>query len=203
MDGLLRGPGVDGVCLHAIDGDSTRRRAGNTHCAWTVNDLTPIVAALEIDSKPFFGPVRRGVATSTPSMRRVRRSTAPEWLAGCNGCLLFCVRRGAGPKGGRHRYPASVRRPSRTASVFGHRCGSLDSIALAAAHGRVLFQSARCSATFRFSRFRLKVDQRTPHGPHGCALSLTRAAVARSSVAHATLGWHAAALSAAGLRGHT
>ena len=120
----------------------------------------------------------------------MRRSTAPEWLAGCNGCLLFCVRRGAGPKGGRHRYPASVRRPSRTASVFGHRCGSLDSIALAAAHGRVLFQSARCSATFRFSRFRLKVDQRTPHGPHRCALSLKRAAVARSSVAHTTLGWH-------------
>ena len=31
----------------------------NTHCAWSVDDLTPIVAALEIDSKPFFGPVRR------------------------------------------------------------------------------------------------------------------------------------------------
>ena len=44
----------------------------NTHCAWSVDDLTPIVAALEIDSKPFFGPVRRGVATSTPSsVRRV------------------------------------------------------------------------------------------------------------------------------------
>ena len=26
---------------------------------WSVDDLTPIVAALEIDSKPFFGPVRR------------------------------------------------------------------------------------------------------------------------------------------------
>ena len=51
---------------------STRRRAGNTHCAWCVDDLTPVVAALEIDSKPFFGPVRRGVATSTPSsVRRV------------------------------------------------------------------------------------------------------------------------------------
>ena len=44
----------------------------NTHCAWSVDDLTPVVAALEIDSKPFFGPVRRGVATSTPSsVRRV------------------------------------------------------------------------------------------------------------------------------------
>ena len=32
----------------------------NTHCAWCVDDLTPVVAALEIDSKPFFGPVRRG-----------------------------------------------------------------------------------------------------------------------------------------------
>ena len=42
-----------------------------THCAWSVDDLTPVVAALEIDSKPFFGPVRRGVATPTPSMRRV------------------------------------------------------------------------------------------------------------------------------------
>ncbi|CAH0369348.1 unnamed protein product [Pelagomonas calceolata] len=31
----------------------------NTHCAWSVDDLTPVVAALEIDSKPFFGPVRR------------------------------------------------------------------------------------------------------------------------------------------------
>jgi catechol 2,3-dioxygenase-like lactoylglutathione lyase family enzyme len=38
---------------------STRLRAGNTHCAWSVADLTPVVAALEIDSKPFFGPVRR------------------------------------------------------------------------------------------------------------------------------------------------
>jgi hypothetical protein len=37
----------------------TRLRAGNTHCAWSVSDLTPIVAALEIDSKPFFGPVQR------------------------------------------------------------------------------------------------------------------------------------------------
>ena len=31
----------------------------NTHCAWSVSDLTPIVAALELDAKPFFGPVRR------------------------------------------------------------------------------------------------------------------------------------------------
>ena len=31
----------------------------NTHCAWSVSDLTPVVAALEIDSKPFFGPVKR------------------------------------------------------------------------------------------------------------------------------------------------
>jgi hypothetical protein len=38
---------------------STRLRAGNTHCAWCVADLTKIVAALEIDSKPFFGPVKR------------------------------------------------------------------------------------------------------------------------------------------------
>ena len=38
---------------------STRLRAGNTHCAWSVSDLTPIVAALEIDAKPFFGPVKR------------------------------------------------------------------------------------------------------------------------------------------------
>ena len=35
------------------------RALGNTHCAWSVSDLTPIVAALEIDSKPFFGPVQR------------------------------------------------------------------------------------------------------------------------------------------------
>ena len=56
--------------------------------------------------------------------------------------------------------------------------------------GAVLFQSARCSATFRFSRFRLKLDQRTRHGPHRCALSLKRAAVAWCSVAHTTLGWH-------------
>ena len=38
---------------------STRLRAGNTHCAWCVDDLTPVVAALEVDSKPFFGPVKR------------------------------------------------------------------------------------------------------------------------------------------------
>ena len=120
----------------------------------------------------------------------MRRSTAPEWLAGCNGCLLFCVRRGAGPKGGRHRYPASVRRPSRTASVFGHRCGSLDSIARISSREQMLSRQRRCSATFRFSRFRLKLDQRTRHGPHRCALSLKRAAVAWRSVAHATHGWH-------------
>ena len=31
----------------------------NTHCAWSVDDLTPVVAALELGSKPFFGPVKR------------------------------------------------------------------------------------------------------------------------------------------------
>ena len=31
----------------------------NTHCGWCVDDLTPLVAALEIDAKPFFGPVKR------------------------------------------------------------------------------------------------------------------------------------------------
>ncbi len=46
------------------------------------------------------------------------------------------------------------------------------------------------AATFRLSQFRLKVDQRTRHGPHRCALSLKRAAVAWRSVAHTTLGWH-------------
>ena len=61
----------------------------NTHCAWTVADLTPIVAALELDSKPFFGPVRRGVATSTPSMRRVpsRRCGAPT---ACSSSTSSC-----------------------------------------------------------------------------------------------------------------
>ena len=52
------------------------------------------------------------------------------------------------------------------------------------------FSSARCSATLRLYRFRLKLDQRTPHGPHRCALSLKRAAVSWRSVAHTTLGWH-------------
>ena len=88
---------------------------------------------------------------------------------------------------GRRRAAVNGQAPLR---FCGDRCGSVYSIALAAAHGRVLFQSARCSATFRFSRFRLKVDQRTPHGPHRCALSLKRAAVAWRSVAHTTHGWH-------------
>ena len=56
--------------------------------------------------------------------------------------------------------------------------------------GAVLLPSSADAATLRFSRFRLNVDQRTPHGPHRCALSLKRAAVAWRSVAHTTLGWH-------------
>ena len=71
----------------------------------------------------------------------------------------------------------------------GHRCARLTRL-LSLQRMSSVVQSARCSATFRFSRFRLKVDQRTPHGPHRCALSLKRAAVAWRSVAHTTLGWH-------------
>ena len=70
---------------------------------------------------------------------------------------------------------------------FGDRCGSLDSIALCCC---LLSNVDARAATLRFSQFRLKLDQRTRHGPHRCALSLKRAAVARSSVAHTTLGWH-------------
>ena len=51
------------VCVHSHYAADDDMRAWtvfcNTHCAWSVSDLTPIVAALEIDSKPFFGPVRR------------------------------------------------------------------------------------------------------------------------------------------------
>ena len=54
----------------------------------------------------------------TPSTRHVRRSTAPEWLAGCNGCFMLCERRGVGPRGGRYRQLASTRRPASTASVL-------------------------------------------------------------------------------------
>ena len=58
----------------------------NTHCAWSVADLTPIVAALEIDSKPFFGPVLRAdgssstssCPTTTTSRSTRSRSTAPS-----------------------------------------------------------------------------------------------------------------------------
>ena len=56
--------------------------------------------------------------------------------------------------------------------------------------GECCFRAPDAPQHFRFSRFRLKVDQRTPHGPHRCALSLKRAAVAWRSVAHTTLGWH-------------
>ena len=74
--------------------------------------------------------------------------------------------------------------------LSGDRCGSLDSIALCCCLLSVLMAQLRRAATFRFYRLRLKLDQRTRHGPHRCALSLKRAAVARSSVAHTTLGWH-------------
>jgi hypothetical protein len=74
--------------------------------------------------------------------------------------------------------------------LSGDRCGSLDSIALCCCLLSVLMAQLRRAATFRFYRLRLKLDQRTRHGPHRCALSLKRAAVARSSVAHATHGWH-------------
>jgi hypothetical protein len=53
-----------------------------------------------------------------------------------------------------------------------------------------LSRQRRCSATLRLDRFTLKLDQRTRHGPHRCALSLKPPAVERSSVAHTTLGWH-------------
>ena len=56
-----------------------------------------------IACKRWDGLERSERSTSTPSTRRVRRSTAPEWLAGCNGCFMLCVRRGAGPRGGRWR----------------------------------------------------------------------------------------------------
>ena len=56
--------------------------------------------------------------------------------------------------------------------------------------GECCFRAPDAPQHFRFSRFRLKVDQRTLHGPHRCALSLKRAAVAWRSVAHATHGWH-------------
>ena len=46
MDGLLRGMGVDGVCLHAIDATSRRQHA--------LRLVRASRAALEIDSKPFF-----------------------------------------------------------------------------------------------------------------------------------------------------
>ena len=36
-----------------------RGRPRTASCAWSVDNLTPIVAALELDAKPFFGPVRR------------------------------------------------------------------------------------------------------------------------------------------------
>ena len=59
----------------------------------------------------------------------------------------------------------------------GHRYGSLDSIALAAA---LLSNVDARAATLRFSQFRLKLDQRTRHGPHRCAVqSKVARAVAR------------------------
>ena len=127
----------------------------------------------------------------TPSPRRVRRRARPEWLAGCNGCFMLCERRGAGPRGGRYRQLASTRRPASTASELwsSMRLGLLD-CSHCSAWEQCCFRAPDAPQHFRFSRFRLKVDQRTPHGPHRCALSLKRAAVARSSVAHATLGWH-------------
>ena len=80
--------------------------------------------------------VSRGSERSalTPSMRRVRRSIAPEWLAGCNGWL--------------HALRAARRLDRRVVGIAGwprcdvlqaplwlsgDRCGSVDSIALAAA----------------------------------------------------------------------
>ena len=127
-------------------------------------------------------------STSTPSTRRVRRSTAPEWLAGCNGCFMLCVRRGAGPKGGRiASWPRATSCPHRFGFVVIDAARLLDCSRLCESK---LSRQRRCSATLRLDRFTLKLDQRTRHGPHRCALSLKPPAVERSSVAHTTLGWH-------------
>ena len=123
-------------------------------------------------------------STSTPSARRVRRRASPR-LCCCRGMQSLAALL---VKERYYRRLASMRRPSRTASVF--------VVIDAARLPRLLcvrascFSSARCSATLRLYRFRLNVDQRTPHGPHRCALSLKRAAVSWRSVAHTTLGWH-------------
>ena len=130
-------------------------------------------------------------STLTPSTRRVRRKATPERLPGCNGCFMLCERRGAGPRGGRYRQLASTRRPASTASELwsSMRLGLLD-CSHCSAWEQCCFRAPDAPQHFRFSRFRLKVDQRTLHGPHRCALSLKRAAVAWRSVAHATHGWH-------------
>ena len=100
---------------------------------------------------------------------------------------MLCVRRGPGPKGvGIATWPRCdvLQAPLR---FRGDRRGSV------AANYSLCSQASNVdapAATLRFSRFRLKLDQRTPHGPHRCALSLKRAAVAWRSVAHATHGWH-------------
>ena len=133
---------------------------------------------------------RRRAAVNGPPLRHRRDAcgVAPR-LRGCQAAMgASCFASGAAldrGAGGGASWPRCDVLPA-PLRFRGHRCGSLDSIALAAAQGAVLFQSARCSATFRFSRFMLKVDQRTPHGPHRCALSLKRAAVAWRSVAHTT-----------------
>ena len=57
----------------------------NTHCAWSVDDLTPIVAALEIDSKPFFGPVKRADGLyGSDDMRNGHNATEPCGAYGCS-----------------------------------------------------------------------------------------------------------------------
>ena len=46
------------MCVHCASHRQCSIRAFAS-ARWTVDDLTPVVAALEIDSKPFFGPVKR------------------------------------------------------------------------------------------------------------------------------------------------
>ena len=123
-------------------------------------------------------------STPTPSARRVRRRASPR-LCCCRG--MQSVRRYWSNRAVSLAGIYATSCPHRFGFVVIDAARLLDCSRLCESK---LSRQRRCSATLRLDRFTLKLDQRTPHGPHRCALSLKRAAVAWRSAAHNTLGWH-------------
>ena len=123
-------------------------------------------------------------STSTPSTRRVRRRATPR-LCCCRGMQSLAALR-VRQSDIIERWHRATSCPHRFGFVVIDAAQLLDCSRLCVRAS--CFSSARCSATLRLYRFRLNVDQRTPHRPHRCALSLKRYRLSLAQLGHTTLG---------------